>query len=105
LLRRLALNDEATVESVLGQTVAVEHTNLGSKTTALARLAALVAIDASPSTFQWGIGAALAAGADEHDLVELLLTVAPIVGTARTSAAVPAFAGALGFDLQEPLPG
>ena len=52
-LRRLALNDERFVESVLGighDTVAVSR--LDPKTHALVRLGASLAIDAAPSSYQ-----------------------------------------------------
>jgi alkylhydroperoxidase/carboxymuconolactone decarboxylase family protein YurZ len=41
----------------------------------------------------------MAAGASDDDIVDVLTAVAPIVGLARTTAAAPALALALGYDV------
>jgi hypothetical protein len=62
-LRDLAMNDERFVESVLAiQLTNIEASNLDPKTHSLARLGALIALDAAPASYQWNIGMALAAG-------------------------------------------
>ncbi len=100
LLRRLALNDESTVETVLGADVAdLGGSGLGARTAALLRLAALVATDSPSASYQWGVGVALAAGASEDEIVDLLLVLAPIVGVARVTAAAPELGVALGYDM------
>jgi 4-carboxymuconolactone decarboxylase len=97
-LRRLAINDESTLQSLLGDSVVgPDCADLEAKTMALVRLAALVAIDSHPTTYQWGVGAALAAGASEDAIVDVLATVAPVIGSARVTAAAPALAAALGY--------
>ena len=99
-MRRLALNDESTVETVLGADVAdLGGSGLGARTTALLRLAALVATDSPSASYQWGVGVALAAGASEDEIVDLLLVLAPIVGVARVTAAAPELGVALGYDM------
>ena len=42
---------------------------------------------------------ALAAGASEDEIVDLLLVLAPIVGVARVTAAAPELGVALGYDM------
>jgi alkylhydroperoxidase/carboxymuconolactone decarboxylase family protein YurZ len=98
LLRRLALNDESTVEAVLGVDIAdLGASSLGPRTAALLRLAALVATESPRASYQWGVGVALAAGASEDEIVDLLLVLAPIVGVARVNAAAPEVGVALGY--------
>jgi alkylhydroperoxidase/carboxymuconolactone decarboxylase family protein YurZ len=53
---------------------------LAGKTVALVRRATLAAIEAAPASYQWGVGAALAAGATEEEIVATLVAVAPIIG-------------------------
>ena len=70
-LRRLALNDESFVESVLGMgRDTVEVSRLDPKTHALVRLGASLAIDAAPSSYQSNVEVALAAGASIDEIVE-----------------------------------
>jgi hypothetical protein len=42
----------------------------------------------------------LRGGADEEDIVGVLLAVAPIVGAARIQTAAPEVASALGYDVR-----
>jgi alkylhydroperoxidase/carboxymuconolactone decarboxylase family protein YurZ len=100
LLRRLALNDESTVEAILGVDITdFGGSNLGARMTALLRLAALVATEAPSASYQWGVGVALAAGASEDEIVDLLRVLAPIVGVACVNAAAPQLGVALGYDM------
>ena len=101
LVRRLALNDEKAIASILGANTGADVSPaLGPRTTALVRLGALVAAPSASASYQWAVGAAFAAGADEEDIVGVLLTVAPIVGATRVEAAAPEVAAALGYDLR-----
>lgn len=103
LLRRLSLNDEKTLESILGPGIGDPETSeLGAKTSALVRLGALVATDSADPSYQWAVGVALATGASDDEIVDVLLTVAPIVGVARVSSAAPGIAQALGYEHQLP---
>jgi 4-carboxymuconolactone decarboxylase len=100
LLRRLALNDEVTAETVLGTILrSPDETGLHAKTHALARVAALVAAESALASYLWAVASALAAGASEDDIVDVLIAVAPIVGLARLAAAAPQLAVALGYDV------
>ena len=100
LLRRLAVNEEDVLASLLGAAFTdAERAGLDAKTAALVRLAGLVAVDSAPATYQWGVTSALAAGASDGEVVAVLLALAPIVGAVRVNAAAPEVALAIGCDL------
>ena len=67
------------------------------------RLAATVAMDAAPSSFQHAVAQALAAGATEDEIVASLEAVAPVTGSARVVKCVPQIALALGYDVEDAL--
>ena len=100
LLRKLALNDDGLLEALFGTALAdTEPSALDAKTLALVRLAGLVALDSAAASYQWGVTAALAAGATDDEVVGVLTALLPIVGTVRVNAAAPEVALALGCDL------
>ena len=101
LIRRLALNDTVAIAAVLGP-VDDESLELGARTAALVRLAALIAVQSAGTSYQWAVGTALAAGATEDEVIDVLAAVAPIVGSARVAAAVPELAAALGIAPVQP---
>jgi 4-carboxymuconolactone decarboxylase len=99
LLRRLALNDEAAIASILSAGMADVHgSELSDRANAQVRLAALVALEAAPASYQWAVGVALAAGVTEDEIVGVVLSVAPVVGAARVHSAAAALVGALGYE-------
>ena len=99
-MRRLALSDERFIETELGIGLdTVEVSRLDAKTHALVRLAAALAIDAAPSSYQSAVEPALAAGAGIDEIVGTLIAVAPTVGMARVVSAAPELALALGYDV------
>jgi len=103
-LRSLALNDEQFVASVLGMGHdTIDASSLDPKTHALIRLAASLAVDAAPSSYQSIVQAAQATGATVEELVGCLIAVAPIVGLARVVSAAPELALALGYDVDAAL--
>jgi alkylhydroperoxidase/carboxymuconolactone decarboxylase family protein YurZ len=103
-LRRLALNDERYVESVLGTgDDAAKASHLDQKTECLVRIGAAVAMDAAPSSYQSTITRALSAGATVDEVVDTLIAVAPMVGQARVVSAAPELALALGYDVDAAL--
>jgi 4-carboxymuconolactone decarboxylase len=103
VLRRLALNEEGILSSMLGTGFAdVEPAGLDAKTAALVRLAGLVAVEAAPASYQWSVTSALAAGASDGEVVGVLVALAPIVGVVRVSSAAPEVALAIGCDLDLP---
>ncbi len=103
-LRSLAINDERFVRSVLGMELdSAEMCRLDPKTHALVRLAAMLAVDAAPSSYQSSVDAALAAGASIDEVVGTVIAVAPTVGLARVVSAAPELALALGYDVEAAL--
>jgi 4-carboxymuconolactone decarboxylase len=65
----------------------------------LVRIAALVAVDAPPASYLLNLGAAGEAGIESEQIQGVLAAVAPIVGTARVTAAAGNIAAALGIAL------
>jgi alkylhydroperoxidase family enzyme len=99
LLRRLAMNDDRTVASLMSSTLTdgdVMH--LGDKAAALLRVAALVAADSPVPAYQWAVSVARAAGATDDEIVGVLCAVGPIVGSARITAAAATLTLALGYE-------
>jgi 4-carboxymuconolactone decarboxylase len=74
---------------------------LDKRTFALAKIAALVAIDAPPASYQWQVGSALAAGVSAKDILGVLFAVAPQVGGPKVVAAAPEILFALGLPLPD----
>ena len=62
-LRRLTVHDDALVETILSEETASPAFALDQRTAALVRVAATIAVDAAPSSFQHAVALALAAGA------------------------------------------
>ena len=103
LLRRLALNDDRVVASALTMDVSLgREARLDAKTAALVRLAGLIALQSAAQTYEWAVAAAISAGADDEEVIDVLAAVAPIVGLARVNRAAGEIATALGFELDVP---
>ena len=101
-LRRLALNDEATVTSLVGASLEPDElAALDAKTFALVRLAAVLVLGAPSVTYQWATQAALAAGASDDEIIGTLCAVIPVPGLTRAVSAAPELAIALGYDVDE----
>jgi alkylhydroperoxidase/carboxymuconolactone decarboxylase family protein YurZ len=101
LLRRLALNDEESVEMVLGQGDASgAGSALVPKVELLVRLGALLALGASTTSLRATVERARQAGATEAEIVGVLVSVAPAVGLARVVSTAPRLATAIGYDLE-----
>lgn len=83
--------------------VSLERTDLDPVSLILVRLAALIAVDAPASSYLLHIGAAAEAGVTLDQAQDVLVAVAPIVGTPRTASAAVKIAEALGLaiDLAE----
>ena len=75
----------------------VEASGLDPQTLMLVRIAALVAVDAPPSSYLLNLGAATEVGVDGERVRDVLAAVAPIVGTARVASAVGNVVRALGL--------
>ncbi len=63
------------------------------------RIAALVAADAPPASYLLNLGAASEAGVDADAVREVLIAIAPVVGTARVMTALGNIVRALGLAL------
>ena len=103
LLRRLAVSDDGTIGSIFaGEITDLENSELGDKTHALVRLAALIATESGAPSYQWAVSVARAVGVRDEEVTGVLMSVAPIVGMARVASAAPALAAALGYELDVP---
>ena len=101
LLLRLAMIDESCVEGQAGLALGLAGgSSLDPKTAALLRVGAAAAIGASPVCLEWSAGRALASGASEDEIADVLLAIAPVTGLGRIVTAAPDVAIALGYDTQ-----
>ena len=99
-LRRLAMIDEGFVEGEAGLGLALARTSaLEPKVAALLQLAILVASGSPAVCLEWGTARALAAGATEDEIADVLLAIAPVTGLGRVVCAAPDVAAALGYDI------
>lgn len=78
----------------------LEASNLDAKALMQVRIAALVAVDAPPASYMMNLGAASEVGIDADAVRDVLAAIAPIVGTARTVAALGNIVRALGLALE-----
>ena len=75
----------------------VERCGLEADTLLLVRIAALAAVDAKPVSYLAHVGPAVDAGVTIEQVQDVLVAVAPIVGTARVMSASIAITEALGL--------
>ena len=107
-LRRLALNDEQFVASILARYSGVgpkddsdpHEAALDDRTRRLVDLAALISVGSGPTGLDAAVTAAFGAGASPDDVVEVLLSIAPAVGSARVVSSAPLIASAIGYDME-----
>lgn len=78
-------------------TASIEHSHLMPRELMLARIAALAAVDAPPASYLANLGAVRDSGLSERDVQDVLVAIAPLVGTARVVSAAGNIARALGF--------
>jgi 4-carboxymuconolactone decarboxylase len=97
-LRRLAMIDEGFVKDEAGLGLDPASA-LEPKTAALLQVAVSVAIGSSAVCLEWSAGRALAAGASEDEIADVLLVIAPVAGLGRVVCAAPDVATALGYDI------
>ena len=99
-LRRLAMIDEGFVEDQAGLGLGLAGiAALDAKTAALLQLGASVALGSPEVCLEWSTGRALAAGASDDEIADVLLVIAPVAGLGRVVSAAPDVAGALGYDI------
>ena len=100
-LRRLAMIDEGFVEHEAGLEIGlVKASALDPKTVALLQVAVSVALGSPAVCLEWSTGRALAAGASEDEIADVLLAIAPVAGLGRVVGAAPEVAIALGYDVE-----
>jgi 4-carboxymuconolactone decarboxylase len=96
--------DEGFVEDQAGLAFDPPSTSaLDPKTAALLRVGAAVAAGSSAVCLEWSTGRALAAGASEDEIADVLLAIAPVAGLGRIVCAAPGVAMALGYDIDAAL--
>jgi 4-carboxymuconolactone decarboxylase len=100
MLRRLAMIDEGFVEDQAVLRLGPAGISaLDPKTAALLQIAVPAALGSPAVCLEWSAGRALAAGASEDEIAEVLLAIAPVAGLGRVVAAAPEVATALGYDI------
>ena len=99
-LGRIAAGDAPVLETLLEMNLdAAERSGLDAETYLLVRLAALVAMDAAPVSYLITLGAAADTGLTVEKIQSVLVAVAPVVGSARVTAAAGAIVrGILGAE-------
>ncbi len=97
-LGRIAAGDAPVLETLLEMNLdAAERSGLDAETYLLVRLAALVAMDAAPVSYLITQGAGADAGLTIEQAQAVLIAIAPVVGSARVTAAAGAIVrGVLG---------
>jgi 4-carboxymuconolactone decarboxylase len=98
-LRCLAINDARFVEKA--DQVGDERCWLDPKSLALVRLGGLVAVGGAVPSYGELSDAAVSAGASTDEIVDVLVSLIPIVGLPCVVAAAPKIALALGYDVEE----
>jgi alkylhydroperoxidase/carboxymuconolactone decarboxylase family protein YurZ len=90
--------DTPVLDTLADMTAAsVEHNSLAPRELMLVRMAALIAVDAPPASYLANAGAAADSGVTADDIQEVMIGVAPVVGTARVVSAGGNILRALGF--------
>jgi alkylhydroperoxidase/carboxymuconolactone decarboxylase family protein YurZ len=99
-LRRLTMIDEGFVQDEAGLGLGLAGTStLDPKTAALLQVAVSVTLGSPAVCLEWSAGRALAAGASEDEIADVLLAIAPVAGLSRVVCAAPNLAIALGYDI------
>jgi alkylhydroperoxidase/carboxymuconolactone decarboxylase family protein YurZ len=81
-LRRLAMIDEGFVEDQAGLGLCPPGISaLDAKTAALLQVGVSVAVGSPPMCLEWSTGRALAAGAREEEIADVLLAIAAVAGS------------------------
>jgi hypothetical protein len=78
-------------------TASIDHSSGSPREFMLARLAALIAVDAPPASYLANAPALEEAGLTSDDIQRVMIAVAPVVGTPRVVSAGGQILRALGF--------
>jgi 4-carboxymuconolactone decarboxylase len=99
-LRLIATNDERFIQWALKvRPESLVASALDTKTFAMVRLGALLALEASVASYQSTVDTALTAGATAEEIVACLIAVGPVIGEARLVLTGSHLACAMGYDL------
>ena len=91
-------DDTPVLDTLAAMTAAsLENSDLEAREHMLVRIAALIAVDAPAASYLLNAGTAAEVGVTLDDVEDVLVAVAPIVGTARVVTASAHIAEALGF--------
>ena len=91
-------SDTPVLDTLAAMTVdSLERCGMDPGTLILTRLAALCAMDAPPISYLAHVGPARQADVTAEQIQDLLVAIAPIVGTARVMSAAGHITEALGF--------
>jgi len=101
LLIGLAVGDVDVLEMIGLQEGERESTGLDPRAFALAKISALVALDAPPASYVWQVTNALANNVTPEDILGVLRAIAPQVGLPRVVAAAPEIMFALGLSMPD----
>jgi 4-carboxymuconolactone decarboxylase len=102
LLRRLALNDEKVVGSVLSRAGGLSAPRaLDRKAEALVQVGALLSVGAPTASLRWTVEHAQATGATDEEILGVLVAIGPAVGLARVVAGAPSLALAMGYEIDD----
>ncbi|MEU9992041.1 carboxymuconolactone decarboxylase [Streptomyces sp. NPDC048045] len=90
-------SDTPVLETIAAMTIdSIEHCHMDERTLILTRIAALVAMDAPSISYLAHINPAIKADFTVEQLQDLLVAIAPVVGTARVMSAAGHIAQAFG---------
>jgi 4-carboxymuconolactone decarboxylase len=102
MLGALALGDPDLVAAGMEMRTELRvKSGLDERSYALVKLAAIMALDAPPTSYLWQVANALEAGATPEDLLGVLIAIAPQIGGPRLTAAAPELMVALGLSLPD----
>ena len=97
-----ARSSETPILDLIGSMTkaSLDASGLDPESLMLVRFAALIAVDAPPSSYLLNLSVGSDVGLDAERARDVLAAVAPIVGTARTASAVGNVIRALGLALE-----
>jgi hypothetical protein len=97
-LTSIAQGDAPVLASLISMNLdSLENSGLDSQSYFIARLAALVAMDAAPVSYLLNLGLAADAGMTLEQAQGVLIAIAPAVGSARVASAAGNILGAFGI--------
>jgi 4-carboxymuconolactone decarboxylase len=101
-LAGLALSDpDLLLEGLEARADWQQRSGLDPRSFSLVKIAALIALDAPPTSYLWQVANALDAGCTPEDILGVLKAIAPQVGGPRVVAAAPEIMIAMGLSLPE----